>query len=67
MKDIISVVSDLLSIVAFFISLFTASKVYRISKNISINKRVKEGNRNKVIGTIGNDFIGGDRTNGKEK
>ncbi len=65
MGEVLEIISNVCSIIAFFVSLFTASRVYKISEKLSINNGVKRSNRNKVRGTIGGDFVGGDKIEGK--
>lgn len=65
MNEILEIISNLCSIIAFFVSLFTASKVYKISRKMSIENKVKKGNKNKVRGSIRGDFVGGDKIEGK--
>lgn len=66
MNEIFNIVCGFCSIAGLAVSLFTASRVYKISKNIYINERTKRGNKISIKGsTVGQDLIGGDKFDGK--
>lgn len=64
MKEMLEIFSDVCSIAAFIISLFTATNVHKISQRV-VDKSRKKGNTNIAIGFRGNDFVGGNKENGK--
>lgn len=57
MSEFISTISDICGILAFFISLFATSQVFKLKQKINGN----DNNTVNMKGNVGRDFIGRDR------
>lgn len=57
MSEIISTISDICGILAFFISLFAVSQIFKLKQKINGNKN----NQVSVKGNVGRDFVGRDK------
>lgn len=57
MRELISIISDICGILAFFISIFAISQVFKLKQKIKGN----DNNQVNVKGNIGGDFVGRDK------
>lgn len=57
MSEIISTISDICGILAFFISLFAVSQIFKLKQKINGNNN----NQVSVKGDISGDFVGRDK------
>lgn len=63
--EVFNIICGVCSVVGLLVSLFTASKVVKISQNISLNnKKDRSKTKNNIKGSsFGGDFVGRDKTN----
>ncbi|MFK8303709.1 hypothetical protein ACI75Y_12490 [Capnocytophaga stomatis] len=57
MMEIISILSDICGILAFLISIFAVSQIFKLKQKIKGN----DNNQVNVKGNIGGDFVGRDK------